>query len=393
MQPPSERAPAPTVHRGAGGQPRVLHVITRHTKDCGTASDLNLAMAWEVRNGYRVHLVVGDGGEICPLPDAVTVEKVGDLTRAIRPRSDLRALRCIRRIIRSFDPDVIHTHLSKPGILGRLAARGSGAVVVHNIHIASFGRGYSRPASVFFMASERLCGRLTDQFVTVSDELVDEYVAARVGRREQFLVIHTPIDIARFARARSVSIEERRDIRSTFALPRDVPVLLGCGLLEKRKRWDLFLTKVAPLLRDGEAVAVLAGVGPEEAALRALAQRLGIVDQLWLPGYVEDMVDLLAIASVVVLTSVTEGLPRVLLEGIAAGVPVVATDVQGAKELAEYRLMILPSNGSGLDDACRQLIRNPTAPTDLADLEAWTIPAVENQLALLHATLAHRRPA
>jgi glycosyltransferase involved in cell wall biosynthesis len=254
--------------------------------------------------------------------------------------------------------------------------------------MASFGVGYSRLASTAFLNAERACARATSYFVAVGQEIASAYIAAGIGRPEQYVVIRSPIDVRAFASARFQGSADRDAARRSFALPTSSRLILGCGLLEPRKRWSFVIRELAPLLRKGEATLALAGAGQEEAELKRLVADLGLGSAVRLLGYVHDLPRLFVSADLLVHASTSEGVPQVVIQAAAAGVPVVATEVTGLREVPGASVSIVPSGGGALLRECRCLLVRPRPePVPLTALEKWSPAAVAAALSDFHRRL------
>lgn len=352
---------------------RVLHVATRHRRG-GAEQDLLHWMRCERERGYDVELVCGVDSDPADVPEEIRTRVIGSLMRAPSPRADLRGLQQLRRLIREGGYDVVHTHQSKAGVLGRLAARGHARRIIHTVHMPSFGPGYRRLSSRAFLAAERYCGRFTDQYVCVGDDVLQRYVDSRVAPRERFFTVRTPIETDRFIAVRSLAPAERDHYRGILGLPHGVAVAATIGSLERRKRHELVIRELAPLLRAGSLHLAVAGSGPEELSLRKLSARLGVADAVHLLGHVERLEDLLAVAGVVVHASCVEGVCRVFVEAAAAGVPVVSTDVEGAREVPGVTIVV--RDGSGMTEAVERTLERPAEPVDPDSLSEWKSSAV-----------------
>jgi glycosyltransferase involved in cell wall biosynthesis len=366
---------------------RILHVTTRMV-DGGAPRNILFSIDWERRAGHEVHLAMGPDGIPAQLPPGTTLQVMPHLGRALRPDKDIRAYLELARYIGQQRFDVVHTHYSKAGILGRLAARGHARVVVHTIHMASFGDGYAPPTSWLFRAAERTCAHFTDLFVCVGEDLKRLYLQAGIGREEQFTVIRSPMDIERFLRVRELDDAQRQRLRASFGVPPDIPVITAAGLLEPRKRFGMIIEKLSPLLARGEAMLVIAGAGAEEASLRTLARRYR-PDAVRFLGFIDNLDELFAISNVLVHGSRVEGVPQVVVQGLAAGLPIVATKVEGMGEAYSSAVTLVDRNGFDLAAACERTLRGPrSTPVDPSVLRPWTAPAVEAQLRQFHQRLA-----
>jgi glycosyltransferase involved in cell wall biosynthesis len=255
---------------------------------------------------------------------------IPNLVRPVAPWSDLRALASLRRAIRDFGPDVIHTHSSKAGILGRLAARLERVpAVVHTVHGFGFTPLQAAPKRLLFKSVERLAARGTDHFVMVSETDLDRGVEIGLFPRERATVIRAAIEIERFR-----SIGSGGEVHDRLGLPPGAPVVTQIGNFKPQKA-PLDFVKMAAAVhrRFPQTQFVMVGDGPLKVEAERLAHSLGLVEAMTFCGWWDDIPGLLAATDVSVLTSRHEGLPCSVVESLAAGVPVVATAVDGTVEV------------------------------------------------------------
>ncbi len=368
---------------------RILHVATRHRRGGAERNLLHTAL-WESRHGHEVHLAIGRDSLPAEIPPGITVHVIPSLVRTISPLDDVRSYLALRRLVRDSRFDVVHTHQSKAGVVGRLAARGIARTVVHTIHMASFGPAFGAAGSAVFVLAERLCARWTDVIVSVGDELREMYLAAGVGRPNQYTIIRSPIEIATFTALRALSADQRVSARVSLGLDASRRLAVVIASLEPRKRVDVVLRELAPLLRSGEADLAIAGDGPERERLTSLASGLGVADRVRVLGHVTDIPGLLSAADVLVHAATVEGVPQVTIQALAAGIPVVATDMIGLHEVPGATITIVPSSGTGLAEAVAVALRRPPAPVPLDALDAWTSTAVDSAIEALHVLLRGR---
>jgi glycosyltransferase involved in cell wall biosynthesis len=311
---------------------RVLLVITRlelggaqrvvlHTARCLDRRDFDVGLAWGP--GDRLD------DEAAAVPDLERFA-VPTLVRRVAPVADLRALSTLRSVMRSFRPQVVHTHSSKAGILGRLAARLERVpAVVHTIHGFGFTPLQPAPMRWAFRSAERALARWTDHFVAVSEADLRRGVALGLFPAEQASVIRAGIDLDRFrAAAGGAAVRERLGIAA------GAPVVTQVGNFKQQKA-PLDFVRVAAAVHESvpEACFVMVGDGPLRPAAERLAAELGIAAQMRFCGWWDDVPALLAATTVSVLSSRHEGLPCSVVESLAAGVPVVATAVDGTVEV------------------------------------------------------------
>ncbi len=314
---------------------RIAHVITR--LELGGAQQNTLhCVAEHDRERFEAVLVAGAGGVLDADARAIPgarVHLVPWLKHPISPASDLAGLGRLGRLLREERIDLVHTHSSKAGILGRFAARRSGArAVVHTVHGWSFNDMQPAPLRRLYVALERAAARRTDRLVTVSRRDRDRGIALGIGTPERYRVLHSGIDPDRYRRPRGLRETVRR--RLGYA-PEDVVV--GTLACLKPQKAPLDVVRAAAEARGSEPRLkfFIAGDGDLRPEVERLAVELGLGDAFRLLGWRRDVPDLLQAMDVFLLTSRFEGLPRAVLQAMAAGVAVVATAVDGTPEVVE----------------------------------------------------------
>jgi glycosyltransferase involved in cell wall biosynthesis len=277
----------------------------------------------------------------------------------VDPLSDLRVCAQLARIIRRERFDLIHAHASKPGFLARLAAAGSGVPVIFSPHCFAFHSGAGRLTAPVIAGLERLAAHfLTARILTVSDgerELARQY---KVGRDDQFVTIHSGIDPRPFD-----TPIDRAALRDSLGVPADAPLVGTVGRLNPQKA-PLELVRAAAWLhaRRPGVHFVWIGSGPLEAAARAALAEHGLSKVFHLVGQRSDIPQSMRALDVFVLSSRWEGFPLVVLEAMAARLPVVATRILGTAE-AVYEgtsgLLIPPGDPEQLGSALLDLLDDP----------------------------------
>ena len=224
----------------------------------------------------------------------------------------------------------MHTHSSKAGILGRLAAHHERVpVVVHSIHGFGFGPHQSAPVRWAFLTAERLAARWTNHFIAVSRNNLDEGVRLGLFAPDRASVIRSGIVLHSY---RAHTGGDR--VRGELGIPAGAPLVLQVACLKPQKAPERFVELAATVGRRFPAAHfVLVGDGALRPALEAARHSAGLEGRLHLPGWRRDVPALLDAATVVTLTSRFEGLPRALVEALAASVPVVAMAVDGVDEV------------------------------------------------------------
>lgn len=350
---------------------RVLHILTRFKKG-GTERDVQDLVAWEIANGFEVHVAVGNDSDVtdAAFPGA-EIHHIESLVRNIEPLSDRASVFSLRRLTKSRAITVIHTHQAKAGILGRSAAVGLPVRVAHWVHGPSFGAGFSSLGSTIYRACERLADFKTTAWVFVGDELRSRYVAAGVCSSSKTIVARSPIDVDRYLALRDSSAARQARARAALELGTEVPVVANVGAMEWRKRQDLFLEAIS--LVPDKPVAVLAGDGPQRSSLERQARDLDITQNARFLGHVDELTDLFTVASVLVHTSAREGASQVILQALAAGLPVVATPACGLREVRGAHVKIVPADARALAIALREAMRNGGSPPDPKNFRPWSL--------------------
>ena len=365
----------------SGAAVHVCHVITR--LDLGGAQENTLYTARSLREPFRASLICGRGGVLddeARQIDGVALTFVDELVHPIRPLADAAAVARLAALFRRTAPRIVHTHSSKAGIVGRLAARLARVpVIVHSIH--GFGFNDEQPALLrsILVALERAVAPLTTHFIAVSHATLEKGVALRIVPRQRASVIRSGVKIAEFeSAARAADGAEGTGLRRELGLTPGTP-LIGMVACLKPQKSPLDFIEVAA--RVGavfpEASFVVAGDGQLRNQMLARAGSLGLAGRLHLLGWRRDIPRVIAALDVLVLPSLWEGLPRVLPEAIAAGVPIVATRVDGTADILEEDvtgLVCAPHDVDGLALRVERLLRAPELGRSLASRARGVLP-------------------
>ena len=310
---------------------RVLHVITRLTLG-GSAENTVASIVGLNGAGYDCALAVSfRESEATVLDDArrrgVRLLDVPALGRELAFLSDLLALRQLLRIIADERPAIVHTHTSKAGFIGRLAARIARVpAVIHQPHGHIFYAYYGRALTAFYIALERRAAAWSDRIITLTERGTEEHLARAIGRRAQFVTVPSGVPVDRL---RSTA-PPRAVARAHLALPPGAFVIAAVGRFVPVKGFDLLVEALPAVVAEvGSARLLLVGDGPERGPLEARAARLGVAGRVHVTGAVADVAPCLAAADVVAVPSRNEGMGRVVVEAMALGLPVVGTAVGG----------------------------------------------------------------
>ena len=298
-------------------------------------------------HGFATRLLhgrLGDGeGDmsylIAPGADAAFIPQ---LRRPLSPIQDYRAFVRLYGEMSRVRPAIVHTHMAKAGMLGRLAAalynltRGSAprARVVHTYHGHVLDGYFSAFMTTVFITLERMLASATDTIVAISpairDELLDRH---RIGAASQYRVVALGFDLAPFA---AIDAPAREAARRDLALPVGVPVVATVGRLTAIKQHRLFLDVIKRVVAaHPHAIALIAGDGELRSDLEGYAASLGLSGNVRFLGWRRDLATIYGATDVFLLTSRNEGTPVALIEAMASGVPGVSTDVGGVKDVID----------------------------------------------------------
>jgi glycosyltransferase involved in cell wall biosynthesis len=287
------------------------------------------------------------------------------IRREIRPLWDLGGLIRLRNFLRRANYRIVHTHTSKGGFVGRLAARlASVPVVVHTAHGFAFHEASPRSTRLFYSTLERMASQWCDRIVCVSE--FHHRWALELGMCHPSRILAIPNGIGDIASQTRIPASETR--RLLGAQPSDL-LILSTSRLAGDKGLE-YLIEAAAMIRPGaRAVKVaIAGDGPVRARLEDQAQRLGVTDRVMFLGFRHDIGDLLAACDLVVIPSLREGLSMALLEAMAAGKPIIASSIGSHRELAaqaEMARLVPPANSRALYEAIQKLLGDPALMTRL----------------------------
>jgi glycosyltransferase involved in cell wall biosynthesis len=310
-------------------RPRLVRVITR--LNVGGPARQALLLSRELATDFDTVLVAGypapSEGELAD--PTVPVRRV-PLVRPLRPWTDARAFVAVRRILSERPCDIVHTHMAKAGTVARLAVRtvGSRPRRVHTFHGHVLDGYFSPAVGRAFIEAERRLARRTDVIVAVSPEIRDELLDLKIGTPRQYVVVPLGLDIDAFLAVR----EPSGKLRSHLGLAPDVFLVGAVGRLVAIKDNTTLPEAVAHV---PDVHLALVGDGDQRPQLEAKVRTLGIGDRVHFTGWWDDVPAAMSDLDVVALTSRNEGTPVSLIEALACGRPVVATDVGGVRFVVE----------------------------------------------------------
>ena len=344
----------------------ICHVITRMIVG-GAQENTLLSCLGQRAAGHRVVLVTGPSpgpeGELLARMKAPDLEIVviDDLVRELSPRRDLRAYRALRKFFRERRFDVVHTHSSKAGVLGRFAAHAAHVpCVVHTIHGQAF-HAYEKPWKNFlYKLSERLAARVSDRIFAVAQAMIDQCAASRIAPAGKYQVVYSGMEMSRFLHA-----ERNPVLREKLHIPAEAPVIGTLARLFELKGYDHVL-RAAPtvLARHGEAHFLIVGDGILRESLEREAEKLGIRDRFHFAGLVapDRVPDYLAQMDMLWHLSLREGLPRSVVQALATGIPALGFRLDGTPEVildGRTGYCLAPGDDDGVARRTIELLDHP----------------------------------
>jgi glycosyltransferase involved in cell wall biosynthesis len=389
----------------SGAPLRVLHVITRMIVGGAQENTLETVCGLDPRR-FRTALLCGpeSGPEGSLLDEArrrgasVTIEPA--LRRELRPLLDVRALLRLARVMRRGAFDLVHTHSSKAGVLGRLAARLARVPgVVHTVHGWPFHERQSPARRRLYVALERAAARAADRLVAVSTRDLETGLAAGIGPRARWVVVRSAVDLGGVRAAAG----RRAAVRAAWGVPPEAAVVGTVARLAPQKAPLDFVEAAARIARARpEARFVVAGDGPLRAAVEEGVRAAGLAGRLVLLGLRRDVAEVLAGLDVFVTTALWEGLPRALVQAMAAGLPVVATAAGGTPEVVrpeESGLLVPAGRPEATAGAVLRLLADPALARRLGEAgrsavgAEFDLPTMLARLAALYEDVVAARRA
>ena len=380
---------------------RVLHAITRLTLGGSSENTIASCVALD-RAGFECTLAASfRESDAASLADArrrgCRVVDLPALGREVAPLADLTALAQILRLIRRERPAIVHTHTSKAGFIGRLAAVIARVpAVIHQPHGHVFYGYYSPRRTAVFTALERQAARWTDRIVTLTDRGAAEHLARGIGRAAQYVAVPSGVPTAELRAAAPT----RTEARARLGLDPDTFVVVGLGRLVPIKGFDLLVRALPAVAAEIPSTrVVLVGDGAERGRLDALACALGVGARLDLAGEVFGVTTHLAAADVLAVPSRNEGMGRVMVEAMALRIPVVATAVGGIPDVVvdgECGRLVAPEDADAFSAALIELGRDEALRRKLGEAaevraESFSASVAREKLLAVYADLVRTK--
>jgi len=352
---------------------KIVHIITRLILG-GAQENTLITCKLLAERGHDVTLVTGPAlGPEGQLFDQTKGQKyrtivVDEMRRAIEPVKDFISYRKIKRLLREIQPDIVHTHSAKAGIVGRFAASAvksqwapNRPAIVHGIHGLPFHRYQSPWLNRFYIAIERAVGRRTDYFISVADAMTEQNRAAGIGVDKPYVTAYSAIDEEHFLTP--IPEQERAAFRRQYDIPADAVVLVTIARLFMLKGHDYIIESAKELVpRFDNVIWLFVGDGNLMDTYKQQIRDLGLAGRFRFTGLMPPDQIPLAIQSseILVHCSLREGLARTLPQAMLCARPAISFDVDGAREVVNENTvrLIEPKNVPQLSEACAELVQD-----------------------------------
>ncbi|MEO7660219.1 MAG: glycosyltransferase family 4 protein [Pyrinomonadaceae bacterium] len=354
----NNRAPSETI--------RVLHIITRMIVGGAQENTLLSVVGLDAMPEYDVTLVSGidkgrEGELLSQARETTNLIVLPEMGRNINPFSDLAAFWKLYRLIKAGRYHIVHTHSSKAGVLGRLAAWLAGTpLIVHTLHSLVFHDYQPWIVNRAWWLTKKICAPVTDFFISVSDVISEKAIAAGIDKPEQFRTVYSGMELDWFLNAKF----DARKVKEEFGIPLDAPVVGKIARLFPLKGHDQLMDAAPGIVeRIPNVRFFLIGDGMLLEHLQKRAKEYGILENFVFAGLIDRtrIPEMISAMDVVVHTSLREGLARVLPQSLAMGKPCVSFDIDGAREVVindKTGYLVEAFDSVGLAEGVARLLEN-----------------------------------
>ncbi len=352
---------------------RICHINTTFNSRSGSSKRTRKILDACVKEGFDVLLITGQSNDINPKTmQGITIEIIPELVKAISLKNEWIAYKKIKNVLKQYKPQIVHTHLAKAGVLGRLAARKNNNHIIHTVHGPTFPESISTPKRVVFWLMEFFAARNTDTFIFVGEELKQTFVNAKIAKSSNAIVINTARDDTQIN-------YEKLDSKSRASLEREITskpsttdkkIISYVARLVPGKQQDHAIQVLSKLHRQGFKNTHLILIGKAlltteiqfEEELKALVKKLKLEKHVHFLGHRNDVLEIMDVSDAVILPSKYEGLPNVAVEAVLSGTPIVSYDVSGVDEVLgdlAKKLVVAQGDSERMAKAISHLFTNP----------------------------------
>ena len=348
---------------------KVLHI---HTMPVISGSGINTFLSMDLmdRSIFKSELVCAPDGRLIKLvrENGMKAHLFSDFVQPVHPLKDCLALIKLTFFLRKEKCHIVHTHNSKAGFIGRLAAKLAGVpIIVHTVHGFAFHDQEPIWRQILFKNLERIAHHWCDRMIFISQPLIDWAIRERIAPKNKTIKIYSGIDLAQF---QPVPEEKKIQIKEKWGIGQDEIVIGVVSKLWEGKGHAILIKAFKEIRQEVQnAKLVIVGEGYLQKDLQNLTNSLGLQDHVIFTGFQMDVSEISATFDVAVLPSFFEGMGRVLLEAMALGKPVVASNVGGIPDLVKdgiNGLLTTPGDVQGLAYAVKKLLVDKVLAAKLA---------------------------
>ncbi|MBO5760186.1 MAG: glycosyltransferase family 4 protein [Lentisphaeria bacterium] len=346
---------------------KICHVITRMIVG-GAQENTFLSARGAVEDGHECVLLTGpttgrEGKLLSRVHNpGVKVVETPYLVREISPLTDLKAVFALKKFFEENQFDVVHTHTSKAGIIGRIAGKlAKVPVVTHTIHGLAFGPYEGFLKNLIYVTSEKISAYCCDRTYAVAQAMIDQCLERGIGRKDLYKVVYSGMELDKFLNARP-----EEELRRSLNIPPGRKVIGAIARLFPRKGYEELIPAFGKVVEKyPDTHLLIVGDGPARSTYEKMLAEMEISDHVSFAGLVspDEVCRYVALMDVACHLSLKEGLPRVAVQALAEGKAVVAYDLDGTPEVVrtgETGVLIRPLDWQGAADALCRLLENPT---------------------------------
>ncbi len=345
---------------------KICHVITRMIVG-GAQENTLFTIIGHLQKGHEVVLVTGPTsgpeGKLLQNPDLPEFEviEIPSMIRSVNPLRDFQAYSAMKKLFKERKFDVVHTHTSKAGILGRAAAWDAKIpVVVHTVHGQAFHPYQSKFSNWLYRTAERFAAKRSHKIFAVAQAMIDQCVAAKIGPPELYKVVYSGMEIEKFLDARP-----EPELRDELGIPEGVKVIGAIGRLFPQKGYE-YMIPAARLILDAhpDTHFLIVGNGTMREELDAWIAKLGMTEKFHFAGLVppDQVCRYTALMDILMHLSLHEGLPRAVVQALGSGKPAIGFALDGTPEViipGETGFLAAPESDAEAAAGAIKILDNP----------------------------------
>lgn len=338
---------------------KVCYIITK--LELGGAQKVALYTAEHInKNNFQEFLITGKGGILDEeAASKFRIYQLKNFVREVSPIKDLKTLYHIYIVLKREKPDIVHTHSSKAGILGRLAAKIAGVkTIVHTIHGYGFNETQKWYVKYLYIYIEKFWAFFTNKLIAVSKEDIKKGIKYKIAKENKFELIRAGIDTNYYK-----NYIPSPEFKKQFKKNSDTKIVSTIGPFKPQKNLKDFIKAASIVLKKNKNIIFLIiGDGEQRKELETLISNLNLINNIFLLGWRNDIPEILTSSDLFVMTSLWEGLPCTILEAMCCSKPVIANSVDGVKEIiqeAKTGFLVKPYDFKYTADKITYLLDHP----------------------------------